>query len=128
MEEVIRHVVPLFMLCLGVSFIINTEQWIRYNKETVENTHRLLPLGLFLLAFGLAIVSAHNVWEASWWVAVTIFGWIMAIKGAGFLILSKHIYKFHIWPDRVLHIMLLCTGILMALVGLFLSYEVFGGA
>jgi hypothetical protein len=126
MEQVIRHVVPLFMLCLGVSYIVNTEQWVRFNKETVENTHRLLPLGVLLLAMGLAILAVHNTWEASWWMAVTLFGWILAIKGAGLLILSRFYKKFMILPDRVTHIAILCAGILMSIVGLFLSYEAFG--
>ncbi|MGA2778003.1 MAG: hypothetical protein ABSF94_10610 [Steroidobacteraceae bacterium] len=42
-------------------------------------------IGVVLLATGLAIVLAHNIWTGALAVVVTLIGWATALKGAMFL-------------------------------------------
>ena len=45
--------------------------------------------GLLLFVAGLAIVRAHNIWQAGWEVLVTVCGWLALIGG-----LSRLLFPF----------------------------------
>lgn len=41
----------------------------------------MLMAGFVGVVGGLAVILSHNVWEASWRVIITLFGWAALIKG-----------------------------------------------
>jgi RsiW-degrading membrane proteinase PrsW (M82 family) len=79
----------------------------------------------FLGVFGgLAIILSHNVWEMSWRVVITLFGWGALIKGITYVTFPGLIMRTGIslfegkWRKISLAIALL--------VGCYLSYHGFG--
>ena len=58
-------------------------------KAIVQNPPLLFVVGLMAVTAGLAIVLAHNVWSGGALpIMVTIFGWVILIKGVLVLVLS----------------------------------------
>jgi hypothetical protein len=84
-----------------------------------------LSIGFIAVIAGLAVVLSHNVWEASWRVIVTLFGWSSLIKGSVYLLaphslirVGKPLFKNETWTRSIL------VGTLI--VGAYLAYKGFG--
>lgn len=123
MADVVSGVVSTMVLVLGVSYLFQADQWVRLVREGIEIPHRFIPLALFLLVFGLTTVATHNVWEPAWRIVITIFGWLLAIKGAAFLIFPGVVKKFTGWPDHLLRIYITIAGVVLVVLGIFLAYK-----
>lgn len=54
--------------------------------EFGQNKAVTLLYSLVGIIGGLAIILSHNVWEASWPVLITLFGWAALLKGIMFLV------------------------------------------
>ena len=53
------------------------------NRSTIislENNHPII-LGMITLLIGLPIVLLHNIWIGTLPIIVTVFGWIIVLKG-----------------------------------------------
>jgi hypothetical protein len=86
----------------------------------------LLLSGMLTLLAGLAIVLAHNVWRGgALAVVVTVFGWLLLIKGAalvvvpagrwGDMVAASRFADLHAW-----------YGIVPLLLGAYLAFAGFG--
>lgn len=84
-----------------------------------------LLFGFIAIVVGLAIVLAHNIWDSSWRVVVTLVGWISLLKGITFLLqpdllvrLGKTVYQGGSKSKLALFIALI--------VGAYIAYKGFG--
>ncbi len=50
-------------------------------NESMSDPGFLLQSGIMTLITGLAIVVGHNVWDGSWRVVITVFGYLALLKG-----------------------------------------------
>jgi len=81
---------------IGLYYILVSLSMLRHKQATVEmvtalvhNPPVLFVTGLLVVAVGLALILAHNVWSGGALpVIVTLFGWVTLIKGLLFLFLS----------------------------------------
>ena len=126
--DVVSSVVSTLILILKISYLFQADQWVRLVREGIEAPHRFIPLALFLLVFGLTTVATHNVWVPAWRIVITIFGWLLAIKGAAFLIFPGIVKKFSGWPDHLLRIYVKIIGVVLVVIGAVLSYQSWLGA
>jgi hypothetical protein len=62
-------------------------------RELGDNTLVTLLFSFVAITGGLAIVLTHNIWEWSWVVIITIFGWVSLLKGITFLMAPKLLAK-----------------------------------
>lgn len=69
------------LLVIGLSVLINRENFRAMAKEMVASREQMFIVGLLTLLGGLAIVNTHNVWNG-WPTIITVFGWIFVIGGA----------------------------------------------
>ena len=120
--DVVSSVVSTMILVVGVSYLLQADQWVRLVREGIETPHRFIPLALFLLVLGLTVIATHNVWVPAWRVVITIFGWLLAIKGAAFLIFPGIAKKFSGWPDQLLRTYVKIAGVVLAAIGAVCSY------
>jgi len=81
---------------IGLYYILVSLSMLRHKQATVDmvtalvhNPPVLFVTGLLVVAVGLALILAHNVWSGGALpVIVTLFGWVTLIKGLLFLFLS----------------------------------------
>lgn len=52
-----------------------------------------LAIGSLTVFVGLAIVLAHNIWDGTWRVWVTLFGWASLIKGTTYLVAPRFLVR-----------------------------------
>lgn len=96
-------------------------------QETFDNFFRNIGLlvysGAMLMALGLLIVLSHNVWELSWRSIITVFGYIILLKGLIRVFFPNWgrdlVFKFinGNWPKYI--------GALMLLLGVYLTIKGF---
>jgi uncharacterized protein YjeT (DUF2065 family) len=123
MAEITSNVISSMLLILGLSYLLQPGQWVRFAKEAIENPHRSLALVLFLLTLGLATVATHNLWTLDWSVVVTIIGWLMVIKATLFMLVPQFVKPFTGWSDAFMRTYIRVGGIAIVIVAAPLVYR-----
>ena len=89
---IVKVLGPLFVV-VGAGMLLNADHYrkamLDFNKSPSQN----LFFSMIPLAFGVWILAVHNVWECSWKVLITIFGWIGIAKGVGLLVFPRPMSK-----------------------------------
>lgn len=127
MNEITMTVFSWFILVLGLSYLLQSENWIRLAQTVEDEAFRFYPLLLFMLVMGLVVVSTHNLWVLKWHVAITILGWILVIKSIIYLLFTSWIDKLILSEDKM-RLWIKISGALFTLVGLILVYQVILGS
>lgn len=68
------------LLVLGLSILFYSSVWMKIADNFSKDHLAMLPMMIFNLIFGLAVINMHNVWEWSPYVAITITGWGAFLK------------------------------------------------
>lgn len=71
---------PVFM-AMGAGMLLNAPVYHVMGEQFLSSYAFIYLSGLLALPIGIAVVLAHNVWEASWRVLITVFGWLAMIGG-----------------------------------------------
>ena len=114
------------MLAMGVFVALYRAQLEKIAREILDSAALLFIAGILALCSGLAIVLAHNVWTGGWPVLVTLMGWIALVAGLARIFLPNALKTAgtamlgNPW-------MTTAPGILMALIGAYLSYQGYAG-
>lgn len=69
------------LLVTAAAVLINQDNMREMASDFLEHRGLIFLAGILTLVAGLAIVLTHNVWEWSWAVVITIFGWLGVIGG-----------------------------------------------
>jgi hypothetical protein len=128
MSGLVLHVTSVFMLVVGLSFLFQTRQWLRFTKDVMEAPYRFFPASFVLVVLGSAIVAAHNQWSLNWNLAITVYGWALLLKGAALLIVPQFSERFAGWSDRLFVVWTRVGGAILAAVGGILTYQIWFAA
>lgn len=126
MDHLVTHVVPPVMLVLGLSYLLAPGHWIRYAQEVAEAPHRFLIPAVGLFAAGLVVVVSRNWWHLSLGVVVTIFGWLLVLKGAAFLLFPGAMGTFSGWSVGAMTKAARFGGLLLTILGAVLTWVTWG--
>lgn len=77
----LARVIGLYLIIISLSILINPTRFTTMIKNIIDSPTTMFLLGLNILIWGLLLVVAHNIWEASWAVLITIIAWITLLKG-----------------------------------------------
>ncbi len=72
---------PVFAF-MGLAFAFRLNDLPGMIKEFGKNKGLIYFSSITMMVAGMAMVLAHNVWEWSWVLIVTILGWSILVKGA----------------------------------------------
>jgi uncharacterized protein YjeT (DUF2065 family) len=123
MTQIILTIVPLMILILGLSYLLQPGMWTRLVGDMIASPHQYAVWWLFMFLLGVAIIASHNVWVLDWPVAITLMGWIMAIKGAVYLLFPQLLGKFAIWSDAMMRTYLRVAGVFLTVLGALLVWR-----
>lgn len=81
-------------------------------------------LGILAMLGGLAIIITHSVWDSTWRVIITLFGWGLFVKGTIRLFTPDWAFKT---ASMIVSNKMLMKGIIIFLliIGFYLSYRGF---
>jgi|FLOH01.1.fsa_nt_gi uncharacterized membrane protein len=117
------RVMALYFIIIGLSVLVNRDDYKKFLKELKKNRLVLFYGGVFEVIFALFIVVGHNVWTNDWRAIVTLMGWAMLIEGGLVLFLPEQSIKLaQIWrrPSFVY-----VSGLVSILIGMYLAYVTF---
>lgn len=121
----LARLIGLFAILLSLSELLHKQATVETAAALVRDRPLLFILAMLGLLAGLAIVLAHNVWSGGALpVVVTLFGWILLIRGALLLFLSQEAVAGMMDFFRFEQLLYLYAGITLVL-GLYLTYAGF---
>ena len=113
------------LVAMAVAMLLNLRSLPALTDEISREPMLILVSGILLFVAGLAIVRAHNRWEADWAVLVTVLGWLAVLGGLVRMLFPIQLASVVVAVGR-------STGVITAaliallLVGVFLSYKAYG--
>lgn len=121
-SALIARFIGPFIIVIGLAVLFNKEYFRKIGEDFLKNAALIYISGLFIFIMGLAIVLFHNLWVADWRVIITVYGWIVVIKGAWLVIfpgtLEKMTHKFL----KNLNL-LIVPWLIMLAIGIFLTVK-----
>ncbi|MDP8266287.1 MAG: hypothetical protein P9M07_05010 [Candidatus Aceula meridiana] len=82
------------MLVISVGLFFNRDFFQSILEDYCKNAALVFFGGVLALVVGLSIVLNHNVWELSWRVIITIYGWGGIIKGIWLIMFPRNLKRF----------------------------------
>jgi hypothetical protein len=77
------------LLVAGIGLLFNMEFYRNVMVDYAKNSFLIFFGGIIALIVGILILLFHNVWEMSWPVIITIYGWGGLIKGIWLIVFPK---------------------------------------
>lgn len=111
-----------YIIVIGASLMLNQKIFRKIMEDFPKNPSLVFVTGLLTFVVGLATVLFHNIWVADWRLIVTIFGWLVLIKGLFLVVLPGTLIKTtKIYLDNF-KLVLIPWGI-MILIGILLTVK-----
>jgi len=86
----LARLVGAYCALIALTMLIRKRETIATVNAMVEDSGAIMIAGVFALAAGLAMILGHNVWSGGpLTVAVTVVGWVVALKGFSLLVLPR---------------------------------------
>ena len=111
---------------IGLTLLLNLKHFKKMVSDFAAEYALIYVSGIFLFFIGVLGVLYHNVWEGEGWqILVTIFVWILLLKGAVLVLFPKMMKKTSkaIKGDGVYvlgAIAILAAGLYLAYVGFYM--------
>ena len=78
----LARLLGLYCLIAAVGVLVQRDAWVAAVAAAVHDPAVMLILGAVVVAAGLALVLAHNLWSGGALpVVVTVIGWLTLLKG-----------------------------------------------
>src|SRR5258708_9241145 len=84
----LSRLLGLFLIAVSLSLLLRGKELLALMSALINDAPMLMNLGMAALLAGLAIVLSHNIWSGGALpVVVTLFGWILLLRGLLLLML-----------------------------------------
>ena len=77
----LARVIGLYCVIVGFAYIFKRHFFRQVMEEYFDNRSVVLISAILALIVGLLLVVGHPVWEMSWRVIITLFGYLSLLKG-----------------------------------------------
>ncbi len=125
MELVIERVVALVYLIIGLSCIFQARMWMELSLELLKKPSSLILWSILFLPFGLIVILGHNLWVSDWRTLVTLVGWLVTLKCVLYLLVPRWSSFIQKWSDTFLRRYITVGGVVVAAVGVILTFTSF---
>jgi hypothetical protein len=103
----LARVIGPYLMIAGIGLFISRKQYLELVDEFPQNKALTIAIGAISLMAGLLMLQFHNIWTANWPILITVFGWIVTLKGATALLFPNALLgmsKTYRNNDRLLNI------------------------
>ena len=92
-SKFLSKVLGLYLIIVSIMMITNMQQFTANVTSLINNNAAMFLTGFVTLILGLLMVVSHNVWQWNWRVIITLFSWIVLLKGLSLLLYPQFIDK-----------------------------------
>ncbi|MBN1527159.1 MAG: hypothetical protein JW919_06235 [Candidatus Omnitrophica bacterium] len=111
-----------FTILIGATLFLNTKYFQHVGGDFFKNSALAYITGLITFVAGLAVVIFHNIWAADWRVLITVYGWLVLIKGAWIVLLPGTLPKMTQVLLKNVRFILIPWAVMIA-IGIFLTVK-----
>ena len=112
------------LVVLGFSYLLQAPRWLHLVRELTGEPERLFLPAIGMVAAGIAIGYGYDSWHGTWPIFVTVLGWLLALKGALWLIAPGIVRPLlQRLTDRFLLAYTRCGGVLLIVLGVLLGRQ-----
>jgi hypothetical protein len=92
-SKFLSKVVGIYLMIVSIAMFLNMPQFIIHVNSLINDPPLLFVTGFFTLILGILMVVSHHIWQWNWRVIITIFAWIVLLKGASIIFYPQFIDK-----------------------------------
>ena len=89
----LAQVIGPIYLVIGIAVLLNGADMKKVVDDFKKSPALIYTAALMGLGVGLLMIATHNVWSADWIGLITLFGWIVTIKGVSLLLFPEKLMK-----------------------------------
>ncbi|MDE0091935.1 MAG: hypothetical protein OXN83_01455 [Oligoflexia bacterium] len=96
LHSLAESAVASYLIVGSLAFLVNSHiprAFFNTVTNIEENEVLIYLIAWMFLIFGFLTVWIHNDWNMSYSILVTLFGWIIIIRGALWLLFPKHVIR-----------------------------------
>ncbi len=117
----IERTLSVWLIVVGVSHLFQAQLWSQFVLRIQEHLLVAMLIGLVATAFGTFIVVAHP-WDNSTASIITcVLGWMMGLKGIGYMVAPERMLRSFPIGGRTLLIVVRVGGIVAIAIGSWLA-------
>jgi hypothetical protein len=121
LTEIEPAILAITLMVLGGSFVLQWEPWMRLLRVIFEQPERYFLGALGEILVGLVLALSYDRWDSTWPIFTTVFGWLMALEGAIFLLAPGTFGWFGRLSDRSICLYLRGGGVIILILGALLA-------
>ena len=119
----LAKVIGLVSVIITTAVLIRYKESLAFDEEAVKSPFFTYASGFIILILGVLIIVSHSVWVFDWRLVITIFGWLVLLKGVGRIFFPNAVRRM-IERKRDNRWFLL-GEVIVFLIGLYLLYHGF---
>ena len=81
------------MVAVGLGFFLSSKYYARVYRDLEKAPFAVLFFGMFAMAAGIMQLLAHNVWDTTAQIVISLLGWGLLLKGVICVVMPS-------WADR----------------------------
>ena len=88
--------IGIYLVLVSTVMLFNTDQFLHLVKDLLNNPPLMFITGFITLVLGILMVVGHQVWQWNWRLMITLFAWLILLKGLSILIYPQYMDKLTI--------------------------------
>ncbi len=121
----LAQLIGTYFVLMGITMFMRPNLIREMTEGFERNKALMLITGIFVFVGGFLMVSAHNVWEASWRGFITVMAWATMLKGAMYVAMPDYMMSQAHWFTNK-KMMQKVASVILVVIGLYLAYIGFG--
>ena len=124
-SKLIAALIGPVLTAMGIAMLVNHSRFPAMIGQLAQDQGLIFLTGILSLLGGLAIVRVHNIWTGGWPVIITVLGWLAILGG---LVRMWFPHKAAMIAETFAgnSTALIVGGLLVLVLGAFLTYKAFG--
>ena len=120
-SKFLSKVMGIYLVIISAGMLIQMDHFVNAIVTLMHEPSLTLVTGFLTLILGITLVVCHNHWEWNWRLLITIFAWLILLKGFSLIFYPQLLIDVTIPLVKNQHIYYTFTSIYLAL-GLLLCY------
>jgi len=112
------------MLAVGLGMFINRDHYIKIYREFGREPFAVWLFGMAAIVIGVAQINAHNMWETLPEMLLSLFGWLLLLKGLACTIMPAWAERSGKWMTENSQMLIIASAII-AIIGVYLTWSAY---
>lgn len=91
-SKFLAKVFGLYFVALSIVMFADMQSFLMHIKAMLNSESLIFAAGFSTLILGILLIVGHNRWVMGWPLVITLFGWMVALKGILLIIYPKWVY------------------------------------